>query len=91
MRPDKSGVIVLLDRKWEGWTVIKAIPVGKSIPEASQRWLMQYAQAVNTPLMLMDRIVEGGQYVGKSIRGFGPPDFRRTVDNSISPEDVFKM
>lgn len=91
MRPDKSGVIVLLDRKWEGLNVINAIPVGKSIPEASQRWLMQYAQAVNTPLILTDRIVEEGQFVGISLRGFGPPEFRLIVENAMSPEDIFKM
>lgn len=91
MRPDKSGVIVLLDRKWEGWTVIKAIPAGKSIPEDSLKWLMQYAQSVNVPLLLMDRIVEDGRFIGKSIRGFGPPAFRQTVDNAINPGDVSRM
>lgn len=91
MRPDKSGVIVMLNRKYEGWTVIKAIPVGQSIPEASQRWLMQYAQAVNTPLLLMERLMDGDKYIGKSLRGFGPPSFRQVVENSIDSQDVFKM
>lgn len=88
MRPDKSGVIVLFDRKWEGWQVIKAIPVGPSIPEPSQRWLMQYAQSISRPLILASRLRKDDRYVAITLNGFGPPAFREAVKNEIGPNDV---
>ena len=77
MRPDLSGVIVLLSLPWEGEKVISAVPVGQAIPERSLNWLKDYAQEHRRPLVLYERTVDDdGNYVGLKRLGFGPPAFR---------------
>lgn len=79
MRPDQSGVIVLLSLPWEGEKVISAIPVGQTIPERPLEWLKNYAQKYKRPLIFYERLMEGETYTGVKQTGFGPPEFRRKV------------
>lgn len=80
MRPDLSGVIVLLSLPWEGEKVISAVPVGQAIPERSLAWLKDYAQKHARPLIFYERTVDSdGQYLGLKRFGFGPPEFREKV------------
>ena len=91
MRPDRSGVIALLGRKWRDWSVMFAIPAGQSVPAASLEQLRLSAQKLRIPLVFHERIVEGGEFTGNKVRGLGPPAFADAVRYAIGPEDVVKM
>jgi len=91
MRPDRSGVIVLLDRRWRDWKVIMAIPAGQSVPAESLEWLRLHAQASKLPLVFHERMVTDGEYTGTRARAFGSRAFADAVKYSIGPEDVVKM
>jgi len=91
MRPDRSGVIVLLDRRWRDWKVIMAIPAGQTVPAQSLEWLRLHAQQSKLPLVFHERIMEGGEYTAVRARAFGSRAFADAVKYSIGPEDVVKM
>jgi hypothetical protein len=90
-RPDLCGVIVSLNRKWNGWTVIHAAPTGGEIPPETLEWIKSYAVKLGMPLMFQENLVEDGQFQAAKIMGFGPRDFVLAVKNAIAPADVFRL
>jgi hypothetical protein len=91
MRPDRCGAIILFNRTWNRWKVVKAIPTGEKIPDETLRWLLWYVEKERTPLIFQVNLVEKDRYVGMKMMGAGPPAFVEDVRNAISPEDVFKI
>ena len=91
MRPDRSGVIAVLGRKWRDWNVVLAIPAGQSVPPESLEWLRVHAQELKLPLVFHERIVQEGEFSGSRARAYGPPAFADAVRYGIGPEDVIKM
>lgn len=91
MRPDRSGVIVLLDRKSHNWQIVLAVPAGRSVPAPALEWLQAYAQKTGTPLMFYERLVEEGSFTGVQVRAFGPRAFSEAVKYSVGEEDIVKM
>lgn len=79
MRPDLSGVIVLLSLPWEGELVISAIPAGPEIPQKTLEWLQAYARQHQRPLIYYTRVIENGEYRGLKRFGYGPAAFRQKV------------
>ena len=73
LRPNDCGAIVMLNTDWRGENVIKAIPVGRKIPERTMEWLKAYAQAANRSLIFSERVMEKGQFAGFNYMRFGPP------------------
>ena len=59
MRPDRSGVIMLTDRKWHNWDVIRAVPAGRNaravLRAAGIRRRVHGAQAVRIRLAPLRR------------------------------------
>ena len=88
MRPDKSGAIVMLDKKWGGWRIIYASPTGERIPEKTLDWLMAYAREHKIPLMYRENLMEEGKLPGHKRLGYGPPAFLEAVKNSMSLDDI---
>jgi len=85
MRPDASGVIVLLSMKWNEQTVISAVPVGASIPEKSLDWLKSYAEQHRRPLVFYQRSRDAnGRFNGLKRFGYGPPEFRDKVSKLMA-------
>ncbi len=80
MRPSECGAIVYLWYDWRGQKVINAVPVGEKIPERTLDWLKSYAQEQGRPLLLVERLTEGEEFVGVRCLGFGPPGFRQQVE-----------
>lgn len=92
MRPDLSGVIVVMDRKWHDWPVIFAVATGEAIPEPSLDWLKRHAEATRTPLILYECVLENGQFKGRHRhRGYGPPAFVEAVHTLVGPQDVINL
>jgi hypothetical protein len=92
MRPDLSGVIVLLNLPWEGEHVISAVPAGREIPRESLDWLMAYAQTTGRPMILYERTVdENGVFNGLKRFGYGDEGFRRKVDRMSEAEAALKV
>jgi hypothetical protein len=77
MRPDLSGVIVIMDRlTWRGEHVIVGIPTAAEIPQSSQKYLMGLSQLTQTNLLTVRFEVEDGQFVGRSkLTAFGDSEF----------------
>ena len=89
LRPDRCGAIVLFHRPWQGWEVVRAIPVGDEVPPATLQWLMDYARQKQQPLMWFIRTRENGDYGSIKRMGYGPPAFRETVKYAIEPQDLY--
>jgi len=73
LRPDECGAIILLNADWKGEDVIKAIPVGVTIPDRTLHWLKSYAQAAGRSLIFSQRVIENGKFAGFTFLRFGPP------------------
>jgi hypothetical protein len=91
MRPDQCGAIVMLDRKWNGWSIIKAVPTGATIPEETIEWLKAYARDKKIPLLFSANLEKDGNYHGVTNMGYGPPAFVERVKLDIMPEDIMKF
>jgi len=91
MRPDLCGAIILFNRKWNRWNVVKAIPTGEKIPDETMSWLMNYVKETRTPLIFQIHLVKNGRFIGMKMMGAGPPAFIEDVRNAIGPEDIFKI
>jgi len=99
LKPSLAGVIVLTDRNWRDWKVLRAIPTGKSIPTESLEQLRLIAQNLEKPLLFYERIMEGGEFVGLRQMAYGSVSFAEAVERygggedrfSITDEDVFSM
>ena len=91
LRPDLSGAIVSLNRKWNGWTVIHAAPTGAEIPSETLDWIKSYAVRKGIPLMFQENLVEDDTFASARIMGYGPPDFVLAVKNAIGPKDILRL
>jgi len=91
MRPDQCGAIVMFDRKWNGWSIVKAVPVGVAIPEETLEWLKAYARENKKPLLFQENLLKDGQYHGIRNVGYGPPAFQEHVRKAIGPEDIMQL
>ena len=99
LKPSLSGVIVLTDRNWRNWKVLRAIPTGESIPPDSLEQLRLIAQKLGKPLLFYERILEGGEFVAVNQFAYGSISFAKDVERyggdenrfSIGDEDVFSM
>jgi hypothetical protein len=90
-RPDLCGAIVVLNGKWNGWTVMHAAPTGEEIPTATLDWIKAYALKKGIPLMFQENHVKNDEFAEMKILGYGPPDFVHAVQNAIGPGDVLKL
>jgi len=91
MRPDRSGVIMLTDRKWHNWPVIRAVPAGRSVPEETREFLRQLAAQKQVPVIFYERLETDGEFTGRKMFAFGSRRFAEAVKYTIEPDDVFKM
>lgn len=67
MRPDLSGVIVVMDRlRWRGQSVTVGIPTGQTIPDQSHKYLMGLSQLTQTNLLTVRLDVVDGKFMGTS-------------------------
>lgn len=90
-RPDLCGAVVTLNRKWNGWTVIRAVPTGAEIPPETLEWIKAYAVKLGMPLMFQQNLLENDQFGPAKIFGYGPRDFVIAVKHAIGPEDVITL
>jgi len=81
MRPSDCGAIITLSYDMRGQKVIKAVPIGIRIPERTLDWLKAYAQKQGRPLIFTERIERDGKYLGMHCFGFGPDEFRESVQD----------
>lgn len=91
MRPDQCGAIIMLDRKWNGWNIIKAVPTGEAIPDETMEWLKAYARKNNIPLLFQYNLVKDGRYYGQKYMGYGPPAFLKHVEASVGIDDIIQF
>lgn len=81
----------MLDRKWHGWSIIKAVPTGARIPEETLEWLKAYARKQNIPLLFQDNLQKGESFSGFKNWGYGPPAFLQRVKEMVGPDDIMKI
>ena len=75
MRPDKCGAIILLDRDWYSWKVVRAVPTGEVVPADTHQYLLDYAKARQLPFSFIERTIIDGQYRERGEKAMGPPKF----------------
>ncbi len=66
--------------QWMGLSVDLAVPVGKRIPPRALRWMQQFSQQHNRPLLYTEQIIENKKLTGEQlVYAFGPPAFQQQV------------
>lgn len=83
MRPDLSGVIVVVGDSWQKWKVLRAVATGPKIPPHSLEQVKSLAYQARTPLLITEFVESDGRIVGEIIQGFGPPDFSEAVSRKL--------
>ncbi len=80
-RPDMVGVMVLPDaRRWQNLPVDVAVPVGRSIPEASLQWLKQFAMQAGRPLIYLEQNNDEKDFrQDQNLLAYGPPEFQSEI------------
>lgn len=91
LKPNRSLAIVQLDKKWRGYRIIKALPVGARIPQETLDWLIAYAEELRRPLIFTENLYRDGKFSGWKQTGFGPPAFVELVKTSIGDEDIIRF
>lgn len=81
MRPDLSGVIVVMDRlTWRGEFVIVGIPTGERIPEKSLKYLLGLSELMRSNLLTVQFQLEDGKFNGLSrIALYGEKEFAQDM------------
>lgn len=77
MRPDLSGVIVVMDRlTWREQAVIVAIPTGEQIPEDSMKYLMGLSSLTDLNLLTVRFEKHNDKFSGASkLSAYGASQF----------------
>jgi hypothetical protein len=93
MRPDLSGVIVLIGRKYGGHEVIWAAPTGKEIPEESLELIKQLAQSQSLPLIyLVNYFNEDGTRSAYDRSIVAPRWYIEHIkERAITEADIFRL
>jgi hypothetical protein len=84
MRPDQCGAIVLSARYWKEWNVMRAMPVGPIIPEATLEWLRLHTKSRDVPLIFYERGWVDGVYTHTDRqRAYGSPEFAAAIKDAF--------
>ena len=89
LRPDKSGAICMVDRDWYDWSVLRASPVGESIPETTFDWLLSHAKEREIPLFFLKHSFDGDRWISTGEKALGPAGFAEEVKMKPNQNDVF--
>lgn len=90
LRPDRSGAIVIMDRDWFDWRVLRAFPVGGSVPDATLQRLVAFARPQQMPVIFYEHRFVDGRFAGTSEKALGPPKFAAEVRQRPSEGDTFR-
>lgn len=91
MRPDRCGAIVILGQDWRHWKVVRAVPVGWAIPNATLRRIKSFVIAQKMALIYHQFEHENGQLTQTHRIGFGPPDFDAAFRNAMKQEGAEEL
>ena len=90
MRPDKSGAIVITDRDWYDWAVVRAFPTAASVPKQTLERLVAFAKPQQLPVIFYEHHFTEGRYAGTSEKALGPPKFAEEVRQRPGESDIFR-
>ena len=91
-RPDKCGAILLTDRQQAGWTVWRAVPVGRSVPEETVSIIASLARDIDQPLVWSERTENFAAEPWKtSTFASGPEEFINALKWDFSDQDVWDL
>ena len=86
MRPDQCGAIVVLGQDWRHWKVIRAVPVGWTIPEPTLKRIKNFAVTGKMALIYHEFEHQDGVLSQTHRIGFGPPDFVAAFRETMKQE-----
>ncbi|HMB58689.1 MAG TPA: hypothetical protein VKN35_02155 [Xanthomonadales bacterium] len=91
MRPDQCGAIVVLGQDWRHWRVIRAVPVGWTIPDETLRRIKHFAVVQRMALIYHEFEHIDGAYSRTQRIGFGPPDFVKSFREALIKEGAEEL
>jgi len=91
LRPDRSGAIVMWDRYWQDWQVLRAVPTGEKIPPETFERLRDCAKSQGLPLLFVERTLKDEGYAGDQLFAMGSPAFAEAVRDGFQDDDLFGM
>ena len=90
MRPDRCGAILISDRPFKQWDVIRVIPVGVSVPKPTLSTVMKHAAESEKPLIWTERRPDYADHpMDVSVGSAGPEEFTIQMKWDMRPEDVW--
>ena len=91
MRPDRCGAIVILGQDWRHWKVIRAVPAGWTIPDATLKRIKHFAVSNKMALIYHEFKHQGGVLTQTDRLGFGPPDFIEAFQQAMRKEGATEI
>lgn len=88
MRPDQCGAIVILGQNWKKWRVVRVVPAGWFIPDATLARIKNFSRSRDMPLIYHQFEQEKGVHVLTHRMCFGPPDFVTAFRDALEKEDA---
>lgn len=79
----------MVDRDWQDWKVLRAIPTGPSVPSETYDWLLEYAKSKQIPFIFLEREREDGRFTVRHLKALGPTSFAEDVNKAPNLNDTF--
>jgi len=91
MRPDRCGAILIDDRPFKQWEVIRAIPVGVSVPESTLQRVTAFAREKGFSVTWAERRPNYEEHPRDvSVGTAGSEEFSIQMKWDVSPEDIWR-
>jgi hypothetical protein len=91
MRPDRSGAILIDDRAFKQWEVIRVIPVGVAVPDATLQRVMTFAAENNFSVTWTERRTDYVDHPNDVRVGTaGSEEFTIQMKWEVDPGDVWR-
>lgn len=91
MRPDRCGAILIDDRAFKQWEVIRVIPVGVAVPDATLQRVMTFAAQNNFSVTWTERRTDYVDYPDDVRVGTaGSEEFTIQMKWEVNPGDVWR-
>lgn len=91
-RPDQCGAILLTDRQQAGWSVWRAVPAGRSVPEKTLDELKLLAEADEKPFVWVERVEDFVAEPRKTSKyAIGPEAFLTALKWDFQQDDIWDL
>ena len=91
MRPDLIGTIIIKGPTVDKWETIALVPAGESVPADVLRWMTDYAEERQIPLIWHTRGKQADHFKGGKSFAKGPDEFLAAARWHMDSDDLLSL